>query len=378
MDRSVSRLLDGLRWTDAERRIARFGFQPWHSALEFRRALRQYLRSFHHLSILNCLDITGYYQYESIYLPIFLYLRNLGVDFHFDTKVTNIETTTQSGRQRISTLSLLENGFRITKKIGTHDLVILMLGSTVSGSVTGSNDYPPSPRSIELNEEYDENWTIWLELGTHDHEFGNPYNFCTRVDDSTIASFTVTTGDPYLWDFLASITTHAEAGTYISLPNSRWKLSLCVPTQPVFSQQPGNVHVLWGFALFPKTKGNYIQKPMEMCSGAEILTEALRHLKYPSLAHHTLTIPRLMPRMSSMLLVRSLTDRPEVIPPNSSNIGLVGQFVEIPWYSCVDMSYGIRSAQVATAHLTGTSLPDDEHGHWGSTAMSLLRVLFWK
>lgn len=330
------------------------------------------------MSILNCLDITGYYQHESIYLPVYLYLRNQGVDFHFDTKVTNIDTTTQDGRQKISSLDLLENGFHITKNIGIHDLVILMLGSTVSGSLTGSNDYPPPPRSIEPNEEYDENWTIWLELGTHDHAFGNPYNFCTRVDDSTIASFTVTTADPYLWDFLASISPHGEAGTYISLPNSCWKLSLCVPTQPVFSQQPENTHVIWGFALFPKTRGNYIQKPMEICSGAEILTEVLGHLKYPSLVHHTLTIPRLMPRMSSMLLVRFMTDRPEVIPPKTSHLGLVGQFVEIPRYSCVDISYGIRSAQVATAQLTGIPLPDNGHDHWGSTAMSLLRILFWK
>lgn len=324
------------------------------------------------------MDITGYYQHESIYLPIYLYLRNLGVDFHFDTKVTDIATTVQDGRQKISRLNLLENGFHIAKDIGAHDIVILMLGSTVSGSSTGTSDYPPPPRPIEPNEEYDENWTIWLELGTHDHTFGNPYNFCTRVNDSTIASFTVTTADPCLWEFLASIATHAEAGTYITLPESHWELSLCIPTQPVFSQQPENIHVIWGFALFPKTSGNYIQKPMENCSGTEITKEVLGHLNYHSLVRHTMTIPRLMPRMSSMLLVRSLTDRPEVIPPNTSHLGLVGQFVEIPWYSCVDISYGIRTAQFATSRLMGIPLPDDKHDHRGFTTMNLLRILFCK
>lgn len=360
------------------RYAVRFGFQPRHSVIEFRRSLRQYLREFHHLSILTCLDITGYYQNESVYLPIYLYLRNLGVDFHFDTKVRDIDTTTgQDGRQKISRLNVLENGSQITLEMGARDVVILTLGSTISGSSTGTCDYPPPTRSIE-DEEYDENWTIWLELSTHGQAFGNPYNFCTRVDDSTLASFTVTTADTCLWEFLASVATHSEAGTYILLPKSNWELRLCIPTQPVFSQQPENIHVIWGFALFPKASGNYVQKPMEACSGAQVITEVLGHLDYHSMVHDTIAIPRLMPRMSSPLLVRSMTDRPEVIPPNTSHLALVGQFVEIPWYSCVDMSYGIRTAQIATSQLMGIPLPDGKHDYSGSTMRSLLRILFWK
>jgi oleate hydratase len=358
---------------------SQFGFQPRHSAIEFRRALRQYLREFHHLNILNCLDITGYYQYESVYLPIYLYLRNLGVDFHFDTKVRDIDTTTmRDGRKKISRLNLLENGYQVALDMGEHDIVILMLGSTVSGSSTGTHNYPPPTRSIELNEEYDENWTIWLELITHGHTFGNPYNFCTRVDDSTLTSFTITTADTCFWEFLASIATHAEAGAFVLLPKSNWDLRLCIPMQPVFGQQPENIHVIWGFALFPKASGNYVQKSMEACSGAQVITEILGHLNYHSTVDDTTTIPRHMPRMSSLLLVRSIADRPEVIPPKTSHLALVGQFVEIPWYSCVDMSYGIRTAQIATSQLTGIPLLDDKHGHTGSTTRSTLRVLFWK
>lgn len=346
--------------------------------MEFRRALRQYLREFHYLNILTCLDITGYYQDESVYLPIYLYLRNLGVDFRFDTKVKDIDTTVRDGRKKISRLNLLENGHHIAMDMGAHDIVILMLGSTVSGSSTGTCDYPPPTRSIEPNDEYDENWTIWLELSAHDHEFGNPYNFCTRVDDTTLASFTVTTADPYFWKFLASIATPAEAGTYILLPKSNWELRLCIPTQPVFSQQTEDIHVIWGFALFPKVSGNYVQKPMEACSGAEVLTELLEHLNYHSTVHHTITIPRLMPRMSSPLLIRSMADRPEVIPSKTSNFALVGQFVEIPWYSCVDISYGIRTAQIATSQLMGIPFPEDKRDRMGSTISSLLRILFSK
>jgi oleate hydratase len=132
-----------------------------------------------------------------------------------------------------------------------------------------------------------------------------------------------------------------EAGTFISLKESPWKLSCCIPTQPVFSQQPMNMSVFWGFALFPKRPGSYVKKPMYDCSEAEITTEVLGHLHFSSPPLHTITIARVMPRMTAMLLIRSLSlsDRASVIPPNTSNLGLVGQFVEIPHYSCVDTSY---------------------------------------
>lgn len=300
------------------------------------------------------------------------------MDFHFDTKVTNIDSDIQDGQRRISRLSLLENGFQITKNIARNDMVFLMLGSTVSGSSTGTDDCPPLYRSIEPTQEYDENWTLWLELLTHEHDFGNPYNFCTRFNESILASFTITTADSSLWEFLASVATNSEAGSFIIFPESQWELSLCIPTQPVFGQQPNNTYVIWGFTHFPQRSGDYIKKPMEGCTGAEITTEVLGHLQYTSPVHYTITIPRLMPRMTSMLLPRSMTDRPEVIPRNTSNLAFVGQFVEIPRYSCVDISYGIRTAQVATSRLMGITFPNDKNEWKGSTTMNLLRLLFWR
>ncbi|KAJ6035832.1 hypothetical protein N7540_000111 [Penicillium herquei] len=357
---------------------AQFGFQPWHSALEFRRAVRQYISQYHSLRILNSLDISGYYQFESIILPVYLYLQSLDVDFHFDTKVTDIITTAQNGHQRISKLQVIENGFHITEEIGANDLVIMMIGSTTSGSSIGTNDTPPIFTSMEPNDEYDENWKLWLELGTQNYTFGNPYNFCTRINDSILGSFTMTISDTPLWEFLTSRAAQAECGTFIILPDSNWELRLCIPTQPVFSQQPQNVHVIWGFTLFPGRKGNYVKKSMEECSGTQITAEVLQHLQYYPAPPNTLTIPNIMPRMTSMLLIRSKKDRPDVIPPNTSNLALVGPFVEIPEYTCVDISYGIRTAQVATSRLMNLSLQNDELRERFSTIKNLRRILCWK
>ncbi|KAJ5814506.1 hypothetical protein N7474_006283 [Penicillium riverlandense] len=356
---------------------AQFGFQPWHSAIEFRRALRQHIDGFHSLSLLSCLDLTGYYQNESIYLPTFLHLERLGVDFHFDTKITNIETTIKDGQETVSQLDMIQNGFKMQQTISRDDVVIMTLGSTVSGVTRGTNDRPPGRHSLEPHDELDESWSLWLEIGSRSDVFGNPYNFCTRESESLLESFTITTADPSLIEY---VDLHAhnvtEAGTFISFQESSWKLSCCIPTQPVFSQQPKTIRIFWGFALLPKRPGNYVKKPMYDCSGAEITKEVLGHLHFSSPTLRTMTIPRVMPRMSAMLLIRSLGDRPPVIPQNISNLGLVGQFAEIPHFSCVDTSYSVRTAQVAVSQLMGIDVQYVKEKK--PSILDLLRSLLWK
>lgn len=114
------------------------------------------------------------------------------------------------------------------------------------------------------------------------------------------------------------------------------------------------------------------------CSGAEIMIELLRHLDIPPevLIRRTVTIPRVMPRMSSILLARSSRDRPEIIPQNTCNIGLIGQFVDIPRYSCADMSYGVRTAQIAVSQLMGVDIQQEER--WNLLMPTLLKLLFWE
>ncbi|KAJ5974247.1 hypothetical protein N7481_011457 [Penicillium waksmanii] len=359
---------------------AQFGLQPWHSATEFRRAIRQYIGEFHGLSILSGLDITGPYQYESIFLPIFIFLQSLNVDFQFDTRVTGISTTkSNNDTQRVSRLDVIQDGFKRRNDLGPHDVVIATIGSTMSGTAIGSNDEQPLILSHYPNEELDENWSIWLALCSKDKEFGNPYSFCTRRSQSMLESFTITTEELTLFNYLTSVSlSTSTTGALIVLQESQWKLNLCIPAQPVFRDQPQNVRVLWGFALFPECRGNYIKKPMLQCSGAEILAEVLKHVNFPTelLFRHTVTIPRVMPRMSSLLLAHSWDERPEPVPCRTSNIGLVGQFVEIPEYSCLDMSYGVRSAQIAVSQLLDLAIPSVRMRR--SQFNIFLRILLWR
>lgn len=105
------------------------------------------------------------------------------------------------------------------------------------------------------------------------------------------------------------------------------------------------------------------------------MSELLQHVNFPSEhVRHTVAIPRVMPRMSSLLIGRSPEDRPQVIPQNTSNIGLVGQFVELPHYSCVDMSYGVRAADMAVSQLMNLHMPSVV---LKTSFLTLLKILLW-
>ncbi|KAL3474749.1 oleate hydratase [Aspergillus californicus] len=356
---------------------AQFGFQPWHSASEFRRTIRQYLRDFRGLKILSCLDITGHYQFEATFLPIYHFLRSLDVDFRFGAKVQNVATDIREGERTVTGIDLVDNGLELCQTVGRDDIVLVTLGSTTSGSGIGTNEHRPFKTSMEASEVLDGNWSLWLDLASNYDCFGDPYNFCTHQAQSMLESFTVTTEDLEFYQHLCALFfSLPKTGTFIALQESPWRMNLCLPTQPVFSGQPPNVRVFWGFANYPENKGKYVKKSMLQCSGAEIIKELLSHLHLGPeyLDRRTITVPRVMPRMSAILLARAEGDRPSIIPRSISNFGLVGHFSEMPQYSCVDMSYSVRTAQRAVSHLTGKKIGQVREGG-SSHLVTYLKIL---
>jgi oleate hydratase len=63
--------------------LLRFAFEPWHSAVEFRRYLHRFIQEFPRINSLAGVDRTPYNQYDSIILPIDTYLKSRGVDFRY-------------------------------------------------------------------------------------------------------------------------------------------------------------------------------------------------------------------------------------------------------------------------------------------------------
>ena len=68
-----------------------FAFENWHSALEMKLYIKRYIHHIAGLPDFSALRFTRYNQYESMILPLIEYLKAAGVQFHFNTKVENIE-----------------------------------------------------------------------------------------------------------------------------------------------------------------------------------------------------------------------------------------------------------------------------------------------
>ena len=68
-----------------------FAFENWHSALEMKLYIQRYIHHIGGLPDFTALRFTKYNQYESMILPMIKYLEGFGVQFHYNTKVENVE-----------------------------------------------------------------------------------------------------------------------------------------------------------------------------------------------------------------------------------------------------------------------------------------------
>ena len=67
-----------------------FAFENWHSALEMKRYVTRFVHHLGGLPDFSALRFTRYNQYESMILPMVNYLESHGVDFQFNTHVTDV------------------------------------------------------------------------------------------------------------------------------------------------------------------------------------------------------------------------------------------------------------------------------------------------
>ena len=153
-------------------------------------------------------------------------------------------------------------------------------------------------------------------------EFGHPEVFADHIGESKWISFTTTMHDPTFLRIVNDLTGNVPGeGGLITFPDSAWLASIVIPHQPHFIGQPEGVSVLWGYGLSVDKPGDFVKKPMSACTGAEIMTEVLGHLRIRAEAGKILDtsicIPSMMPFITSQFLRREKGDRPQVAPEGS-------------------------------------------------------------
>ena len=150
-----------------------FAFQPWHSAVEFKR----YLLRFSHLvpgfSRLHGIMRTVYNQYDSMVRPLEKWLAEREVQFELNVRVTDLVLREEAGKKRVDRILYERRGISDEIKVNNADNVIVTLGSMTEASSLGSMDSAPV-----LNGKSDGGaWTLWEKIAAGRPEFGHPVHF---------------------------------------------------------------------------------------------------------------------------------------------------------------------------------------------------------
>jgi oleate hydratase len=200
-------------------------------------------------------------------------------------------------------------------------------------------------------------WTLWEKLAQDRPYFGRPAVFNSCIAQSYWESFTVTLKTPTFFEKMEQYSgNQAGIGGLVTFKDSNWLMSIVLAHQPHFINQPADVRVFWGYALFPDRIGNYLPKPMDECSGAELLVELCGHLRFDLDTVATANcIPCRMPYITSMFMPRLPGDRPLPVPEGTRNFAFISQFVEIPGDVVFTVEYSVRAAQMAVYELLGIS-----------------------
>jgi oleate hydratase len=331
-----------------------FAFEPWHSAIEFRRYLNRFVHLFKTFDTMSGIYRTRFNQYDSIVRPLRTWLDGQGVIFQLNTTVTDLTLADGDG-MTVTGIACTRDGTRDGTDeqlpVGPDDLVFVTNGSMTANSTLGSTD----AAAVLDTSAPDDSWQLWQTLAAKRQNLGNPENFCTSIADSTWGSFTVTTKDPTFFELMQEFSgSQAGKGGLITFKDSRWLLTIVLNHQPHFREQPEDTFVWWGYALFPDREGDHVGKKMSQCTGREILTEVMGHLGFAEadqIVRSSIVRPAMMPYITSQFLVRKAGDRPQVVPAGSTNLAFIGQYAEVPDDVVFTVEYSVRTAWTAVAQL---------------------------
>jgi oleate hydratase len=322
------------------------GSLPQHSAIEFRRYINRTLGLFPDLYDMTHILRTPCAQHQAFIEPLAAWLRDQRVNLLTGAVVSDIGFARADGSYTVDRIEYERAGAAHAVTIDPADILLVTIGSQIADLAVGSMDHAPSPTSAGARAV-----ALWRLLARGRTNFGNPDTFFdpSKKADSRWVTFTVTTTGTKFLDLMTALTGN-EPGTggLVTLRDSGWLLSLTIFHQPEVLAQPNDKYLWWGYGLRPEHNGDFVAKPMNTCTGAEILQEVLKQLKFDAdldtILKTSVCIPCDMPYVNNIWMPRSRGDRPRVVPPGATNLGLIGQYVEVPRDIAFTIEYSARTA----------------------------------
>lgn len=330
------------------------GSLPQHSVIEFRRYMNRFLYLFPDLSDMRGVMRTPINQHQFFIEPLLAWLRPRGVNFLTGTFVRDIGFAAAPARTTVNRLVCESRGTEMSIEVAPDDLVLVTTGSQAADLSAGSMTEAPGPRPSGRS------WALWERLAQGRGDFGKPDVFfgTARIPDSLWVTFTVTdTGSEFVNQIAALTGSEAGLGGLVTLKDSGWVLSLSVFHQPEIIGQPKGTTVWWGYGLYPERNGDFVRKPMTACTGAEILEETLLQLRFDkqldAIMASSICVPCYMPYVNNIWLPRRRGDRPPPVLEGATNLGLIGQYVEVPKEIAFTIECSVRTAWEAIYRLLG-------------------------
>ena len=137
-----------------------FAFQPWHSAVEFKRYLVRFTHMVSGFNTLTGIMRTVYNQYDSMVRPLQKWLEERGVKFALNTCVTDLAFSHDDEDLTVERIVCERGGRREEIKVNAKDFVIVTLGSMVEGSSLGSMDSAP----VLKGKSDGGSWALWEKI----------------------------------------------------------------------------------------------------------------------------------------------------------------------------------------------------------------------
>lgn len=353
-----------------------FAFRTQSSAQELRRYMHQMIYEFTQIEHLVGVNRTRYNQYESIMLPLIKYLEGQGCNFVMNRRVTDFEFKDTPMQDEITVTGLeMENIEQGTVEHVTVDdeTVVFFTNGSITDSATLGDFNTPAPENMD----YGAASSLWKKACERFYNLGNPDKFFNDRDASEWVSFTLTTKNHILLNEITRITTQVPGNalnSFIStepitpLGHKDVNMSIVVHHQPHFTTQKANESVIWGYFLYPRRRGEFVDKQYIKMTGKEMLQELIGQLSKVDPGPHNIMdledeimdsvincIPVYMPYASALFNNRAKSDRPEVIPKHSTNLAFTGEFVEQPYQMVFTEQSAVRSSEVAAFHFAGVS-----------------------
>ncbi|KRK98064.1 hypothetical protein FD04_GL001042 [Secundilactobacillus odoratitofui DSM 19909 = JCM 15043] len=351
-----------------------FAFRIQSSGQELRRYMHQMIYEFTQIEHLVGVNRTRYNQFESIMLPLINYLKQQGCTFILNRRVTDWHFKQTPLQDEITVTGLVMTN-TLTDEEETVDVDEQTAVMFTNGSITDSATIGDLTTPAAENMDYGAASSLWKKATEHFYNLGNPDKFFADRNASEWVSFTLTTKNHLLLNEITRITTQVPGNALNSFLSTQpitalgqkdVNMSIVVHHQPHFTTQKPNETVIWGYFLYPRRKGEFVEKPYIEMNGREMAEELIGQLskvdpgpgnimtKKTAIMDSIINnIPCYMPYASALFNNRAKSDRPKVIPDHSTNLAFTGEFAEQPYQMVFTEQSAVRSGEIAAYHFTG-------------------------